>query len=132
LDLSGFLLNHQRRHHDYSLSRLMMAGNNRRNPMIKTLNLIAATALSLLAFQQTAIAQDAAAKTGHVTLNKRCDVSAQGSCDGAVHTSAAEDRAEDKKGYVGHVTLNKRTAKPVDEIPGCGPVQYGVASSSTC
>jgi hypothetical protein len=63
LDLSGFLLNHQRRHHNYSLSYPMMAGNNRRNPMIKTLNLI---------------------------------------------------------------------AKPADEIPGCGPVQYGVASSSTC
>jgi hypothetical protein len=63
LDLSGFLLNHQSRHHDYPLSRPMMAANNRRNPIIKTLNLI---------------------------------------------------------------------AKPVDEIPGCGPVHYGVASSSTC
>jgi hypothetical protein len=110
----------------------MMVGNNRRNPMTKTLNFIAATALSLLAFQSTAIAQDAAAKTGHVTLNKRCDVGAQGSCDISVHTPAADENAKDKKDYVGHVTLNKRTAKPADVIPGCGPVQYGVANSSTC
>jgi hypothetical protein len=105
--------------------------------MIKTLTVIAATTVSLLALNTTAIAQDAAAKTGHVTLMKRCDT---GSCDAetakhAINTKGTggnKSTGAGKKDYVGHVTLNKRTVAPNNDIPGCGPTQYGNPTSSTC
>lgn len=113
--------------------------------MTKSLALITATALSVLSFNATAIAQDAVTKTGHVTLNKRCDTAAQSSCDVSVQAPTCDviqtcgagtnDRkvsTDNKKEYVGHVTLIKRTVAPIDIIPGCGPTQYGVPSSSTC
>lgn len=106
--------------------------------MTKTFNLLAAASLSLLTFNIAAIAQDVDAKTGHVTLNKRCDVSQACSAeDHAINTKGTGTNNgrsvhAGKKDYVGHVTLNKRTAVPQDPIPGCGPTQYGNPTSSTC